>query len=104
MRHLNLRKSSFISSLVLLLSACDTSVEPQIYPEAGSVSEQFYQEKCAGCHVAPNPNAHVPRVWFRIVQRMQMRMKSGGLKSLNENELTEIMDYLQRNAATAEAK
>lgn len=104
LRHLNLRKSSCISSLALLLSACDTSVEPQVYPEAGSASAKLYQTKCTGCHVAPNPNAHIPQAWFRVVQRMQMRMKAKGVAPLNQNELGEILDYLQRNAAMVEAK
>jgi Dihaem cytochrome c len=88
----------------LLLSACGVPSEPQVYPETGSPSAQLYQIKCTGCHVAPQPGAHTEKAWFRVVQRMQMRMKSGGVAPLNKIELDKILAYLQRHAATVEPK
>ena len=87
---------------MLLLSACDSAIEPQVYPEIGSPSAQLYQAKCTSCHNAPLPNAHTARMWPGVLQRMQMRMKAKGVTPLNNHELAEILNYLQRHAATAE--
>jgi len=88
----------------LLLSACSVPSEPRVYPEAGSSAEQFYQQKCGLCHNAPHPDANTARAWFGVVQRMQMRMKSKGVSPLDKTELDDVLDYLQRHAATVEPK
>lgn len=92
--------------MALLLSACDGAApdEPVVYPEAGSQTEQLFQAKCARCHKAPQPSAHIARIWPGVVQRMQMRMKASGVTVLNKNELAEILDYLQRHAAVTGSK
>jgi len=89
---------------LMLLSACDTSVESKPYPEAMSPSAQLFQAKCTGCHVAPHPGEHTARAWSSVLQRMQMRMMAKGVTPLNENELSEISGYLQRHAAAVEPK
>lgn len=101
---MNLKINSVIVLLLALLSACDVEVpsEPLVYPEAGSRDEQLFQDKCSRCHKAPQPSAHIARLWPGVLQRMQMRMKAKGVTVLNKNELAEILDYLQRNARVTE--
>jgi hypothetical protein len=103
---MSLQRNSAIAVMVLLLSACNGEApgEPLVYPEAGSQTERFFQEKCGRCHKAPLPSAHISRLWPGVIQRMQMRMKASGVTVLNKNELVEILDYLQRHAAVAESK
>ena len=71
------------------------------YPEAGAETALLYLEKCGGCHLAPTPKSHPKKVWFTVVQRMQMRMLSKGMPQLDQQELKNILDYLQRNAGPA---
>jgi hypothetical protein len=99
---INQKKNSLIT-LALLLSACDSTTEPPVYPEADSPSAQLFQAKCSGCHVAPQPSMHAARVWPGVLHRMQMRMKAKGVTPLDNTELSEILDYLQRHAATQAA-
>jgi mono/diheme cytochrome c family protein len=102
---MNLQTNSSTAALAaLLLSACSDPIEPQVYPETGSPSAQLFQTKCTGCHIAPQPNAHTEPAWFRVVHRMQMRMKERGVMPLNQTELDDVLDYLQRHAATVESK
>jgi hypothetical protein len=75
-----------------------------VYPEADSSSAQLYLEKCTGCHNAPQPKAHTARVWSRVLQRMQVRMKAKGVTPLNNKELSTILDYLQKNSVAVEPK
>jgi hypothetical protein len=95
-------------ALLGLLSACDSVTESSnelvAYPEAGSPAAQRFQEKCTGCHNAPQPSVHTARMWPSVLQRMQMRMKAKGVQPLNKTELGEILDYLQRHAAQTELK
>lgn len=97
------RKASSCIVLGFLLSACDSTTEPLVYPEADSSSAQLFQAKCSGCHVAPLPSMHAARVWPGVLHRMQMRMKAKGVTPLDKIELSEILDYLQRHAATQTA-
>lgn len=90
--------------MALLLSACDITYEPLVYPEADSPSAQRYQAHCARCHNAPQPHAHTAQAWPGILQRMQMRMITKGATPLNEDELSAVLGYLQRHAAPVELK
>ena len=91
--------ASVIAPGFLMLAGCSADVpEPTVYPEAGSPSAQLYQAKCGACHGAPDPAVHIDRVWASVLQRMQMRMKAKGITPLDKNELSEILDYLQRHA------
>jgi hypothetical protein len=101
---MNLQTSSGSFLAALLLSACGVPSEPPVYPDTDSASAQLFQAKCSGCHIAPKPNAHTEQVWFRVVQRMQMRMKAKGLPPLSKPELEIVLGYLQRYAATMESK
>jgi len=90
--------------MALLLSACEIPNEPLVYPDADSASAKLYQAKCARCHNAPQPHAHTAQAWPAILQRMQMRMITKGATPLNKDELSEVLDYLQRHAAPAGSK
>ena len=103
-RRLNPQTNSCLGLMALLLSACDIPNEPLVYPDADSSSAKLYQAKCAKCHNAPQPHAHTARAWPAILQRMQMRMKTKGATPLNEDELSEVLDYLQRHAGPADSK
>jgi len=103
-RRPKLQTNSCLGLIALLLSACDIPDEPLVYPDADSSSAQLYQAKCARCHNAPQPHAHTAWAWPAILQRMQMRMKTKGATPLTKSELSEVLDYLQRNAAPAGSK
>ena len=99
MKKTSLRLNSAIACL--LLSACDSTTKPLSYPQADSASAQIFLQKCGGCHVAPEPGSRSARAWSTVVQRMQMRMRAKGMPPLNNEEMTEVLDYLQRHAAQA---
>ncbi|MCF6336646.1 MAG: hypothetical protein L3J84_01660 [Gammaproteobacteria bacterium] len=99
-----LQTNSCFGLVALLLSACDISYEPLVYPDADSASAQLYQAKCAKCHNAPQPHAHTAQAWPAILHRMQMRMITKGATPLNKSELNAVLDYLQRYAAPAGSK
>ncbi len=91
---------SFASAVMLTVVACGEEVpsDPSAYPDAGSSAARLYYEKCADCHVAPQPTVHTANRWPGIVQRMQMRMQANAREPLDKNELTVILDYLERHA------
>ncbi len=100
----SLPTNSCFGLVALLLSACELPNEPLVYPEADSASAKLYQAKCARCHNAPQPHAHTVQAWPAILQRMQMRMVTKGATPLNKDELSEVLDYLQRHATLADSK
>ncbi len=100
----SLPTNSCFGLVALLLSACELPNEPLVYPEADSASAKLYQAKCARCHNAPQPHAHTAQAWPAILQRMQMRMVTKGATPLNKDELSEVLDYLQRHATLAGSK
>ena len=100
MQKIVLLRTSFSVALLLICSACtgEAPPEPVDYPETGSAVTQLYLARCGDCHVAPQPASRTARVWPGIVQRMQMRMQAKARTPLNKNELSLILDYLQRHA------
>lgn len=87
--------------LMVSLVACsnDTPTTPIIYPQAESAAARLFLAKCNACHGAPQPSAHLANIWPGVIQRMQMHMQSKGISPLTKDELSEVLDYLQRNAA-----
>lgn len=70
------------------------------YPEQGSAVMQLFLAKCGDCHRAPQPSSHTATVWPGVLQRMQMRMRAKARTPLDKNEMSQILDYLQRHAGT----
>lgn len=62
-------------------------------------TNRAYQHYCGGCHGAPRPGLHTAREWPNIVARMQQRRMSARLGPIPNDELRQILDYLQANAA-----
>jgi len=94
-----LLKISFIGMTLLVLSACTVEEPPAMdYPEKGSPVTQLYLAKCGDCHRAPQPSSHTARVWPGVLHRMQMRMQAKARTPLDKNELSLILDYVQRHA------
>ena len=82
------------------MSACTGEAPPATmdYPEEGSAAMQLYIARCGDCHVAPQPVSHTAKVWPSVLQRMQMRMQAKARTPLKKEELSLILDYVQRNA------
>jgi len=87
-----------------LLSACNAnsgaSQTPPL-PEAGSLDEVLFKQRCHDCHMPPLPRNHPAADWPAIVDRMQSHRLTTGLKPLTGKELRRIKAYLQRNAKDA---
>lgn len=67
-------------------------------PEQQSHAAQAYQRYCSQCHALPAMTAHTAREWPEVVARMREHMMSQN-KALPDNEqLGQIIDYLQRHA------
>ena len=68
------------------------------YPESGTEQAVLYMTKCGECHAAPLPGIHTAKQWPGVVQRMQFRMTSKAMPSLNKQEMVIIVGYLQKHA------
>lgn len=93
-------KIGFSGAVLLVASACTGEAPPATmdYPETGSTAMQLYLARCSDCHVAPQPVSHTAKVWPGVLQRMQMRMQAKARTPLEKQELSLILDYLQRHA------
>jgi mono/diheme cytochrome c family protein len=94
-----------LAGLLLVLAACSegpasstTASTPDRAATRSDVSRAYLQY-CGGCHGAPRPGSHVAREWPSIVARMQQRRISARLGPIPPEQLRDIIDYLQANAA-----
>jgi len=70
----------------------------QPLPDQKSQQAQLFQHYCSQCHALPSPRAHTAQEWPSVVARMKKTMATQG-KALPDNEqLEEILGYLQRYA------
>jgi hypothetical protein len=70
----------------------------QPLPDQQSKQAQLYQHYCSQCHALPSPRAHTAQEWPSVVARMKQTVVTQG-KALPDNEqLKEILGYLQRYA------
>jgi hypothetical protein len=106
---------------ILVLSACDqggsgghmmsggmmgggmmgqmpTGNSGQPVPEQQSKAAQSYQHYCAQCHALPATTAHTAHEWPGVVGRMREHMLSQNKTVPDNEELGQIIDYLQRHA------
>lgn len=89
--------------VVLLLTACGQdlktiTVDIKSFPEYPSQQVDLYMAKCGACHGAPLPSTRLAKIWPSILYRMQMRMVNKKVVPLSADEMSQILDYLQRNA------
>lgn len=80
--------------VALLLAGC----KPAAMPEAGSLSERLYVDKCGSCHAPYHPKVLTGAMWEEQVESMQVKMSQMGILPLNDAERLTILDYLRRNA------
>lgn len=57
-----------------------------------------FQRFCSRCHATPDPQRHTAQEWPAVIARMQKHMISRGIPPPPEEILSDITDYLQRNA------
>jgi len=97
-------QNSLLAAVGLALGGCsvETPTSAVEYPEPDTEAARLYLQKCGLCHVAPEPSLHTSKVWFGVVQRMQMRMRSRGVQPLEKVELDAVLGYLQRHAGSHE--
>ena len=69
-------------------------------PDASSQGAKLVGKYCVQCHAAPQPSFHTADEWSVVTQRMQQGMNSEieGMKAPTEQEMKEILSYLQKNA------
>lgn len=102
---------SGVAAAIGALVACDTAVPPPAalpsmsssvamlpLPEPDSPGARLVTEKCGACHVPPRPTAHLAPEWPLTVRRMQNHRVSFGKGALSEEEMAQIIAYLQRHA------
>ena len=77
-------------------------IPPTMLPNYDSKGAKALIKNCAQCHGLPAPGLHTSQEWPAVVKRMEMHMEwSKKWMKLNipdENELTELLIYLQENA------
>ena len=94
-------RKSFLLLLPLMLSACELSSQQASkaeLPEPGSPGAVLLKEFCSNCHAPPRPAAHSADEWANVVFRMQERRRMEGYKLLADDEVSTLVEYLQRNA------
>lgn len=97
------RMASRLAAILVLIAVAACSREGGS-PSASEApkprdAKAAYLEYCGGCHAAPRPGAYVARDWPIIVARMQQRRMGVGLGAIPADTLTQIVEYLQANAA-----
>lgn len=91
--------------LLLFVAGCSSEGPPSAASPDGAAAttrddvSRAYVQYCGGCHGAPLPGSHVAREWPSIVARMQQRRISARLGPIPPEQLRDIIDYLQANAA-----
>lgn len=108
----SIHTGSGVAAAIGALVACDAAAPPPAttlqrtpssvvvppLPEPESQGARLVAEKCGACHIPPRPTAQLAAEWPLTVQRMQKHRVSFGKGALNENELAQIIAYLQRHA------
>jgi cytochrome c553 len=92
-----------IAGLLLLMVGCSgdapSSASSSSADKSWRNANRTYLHYCSGCHGAPRPGQYTAREWPSIVARMQQRRISARLGPIPPQDLREILDYLQANAA-----
>ncbi|WP_157471674.1 c-type cytochrome [Desulfuromonas sp. DDH964] len=72
-----------------------SGLDPGALPEGETPGAQSFADVCSRCHALPDPNAHSPREWQAVVERMAMNMENVGFGPLAPEQRTAILDYLK---------
>ncbi len=70
----------------------------QPLPDQQSNEAQLYEQDCSQCHALPSPFAHTAQEWPSVVARMKKIMATRGMALPDDEQLEEIMGYLQQHA------
>ena len=70
----------------------------QPLPDEQSKEAELYQRYCSQCHAPPSPRAHTAQEWPSVVARMKQTMATQGKATPDNEQLGEIIGYLQRYA------
>jgi len=70
----------------------------QPLPDQQSKQAQLYKHYCSQCHALPSPRAHTAQEWPSVVARMKQTMTTQGKMPPDNEQLEEILGYLQRYA------
>ena len=70
----------------------------QPLPDQQSKQEKLYQHYCSQCHALPSPRVHTAQEWPSVVARMKQTMATQGKELPDNEQLEEILGYLQRYA------
>lgn len=94
-----------VAVLLVLLMGCSAEDSPSrmmaMEENAPRDTVKAYLYYCGGCHGAPRPGTYTAAEWPAIVSRMQQRRLSARLGPVPPEQLRQILDYLQENAAGA---
>ena len=69
------------------------------YPEPESVGAMVFKQRCSDCHVPPLPASRKAHDWPQIVGRMQKHRIMNNFAPITNDEMRQILDYLQKHAA-----
>jgi len=67
-------------------------------PESESEAAQLFRHYCGQCHKPPAPTAHTANEWPGVVARMKRHMATQGKLEPKNDDMREILDYLQGHA------
>lgn len=69
------------------------------YPDPESVGAIVFRQRCSDCHVPPPPASRKAHDWPQIVGRMQKHRIMNNFAPITNDEMRQILDYLQKHAA-----
>ena len=69
------------------------------YPDPESVGAMAFKQRCSDCHVPPPPASRKAQDWPQIVGRMQNHRIMNNFAPITNDEMRQILDYLQKHAA-----
>ncbi len=101
---MNRRVKAFLGAPVLFAIGCAPQPEnmaPVQLPEPESAAAQLHKRFCGQCHGAPSPAVHTAAHWPSVLYRMQSRMAQKGMRTLSDDELRALTEYLQKFAKSA---
>ena len=87
--------------VLVMLAACSSDHGGQEQPLSDlplSEAQEVYAEYCSGCHALSQPSIHSAAEWPAIVARMQQRRTSKGFSRIPDQQIEQIIDYLQQHA------
>jgi len=67
-------------------------------PDPESAGAKLYDDRCASCHRAYQPDVMTFEMWKIVVARMQYVMSRNGLRPLTADETNVLLEYLQRHS------